>query len=109
MKSWNNNRIRECREALCLSANYVAGLLDVSSVQLEEMEVGKLRPTEGQMERLAHIFGCPADYLLGQEEVHEPSGVLHRKGDGMTTFDREQVQAFLAFQREVSKQYVCKH
>lgn len=95
-------RLRENREALHLSLDYVANLIDIDPSELNKIETGSLSPNKTQLEVLSEIYGCSKQYFF-QEEGVSKSKLLTRNGDYISEFDQKQIENFLVFQKEISK------
>lgn len=61
----DGSRIREMREALGLTQEQLAEIIDVGVLQINRYENNKTQPNADMLIRLAQGLGCSADYLLG--------------------------------------------
>lgn len=59
------NRIRDLRSAEGVSATKLASVLEKSESAVRMWEVGKSKPDADTLIKLARIFNCSTDYLLG--------------------------------------------
>ena len=77
--------IARLRKAHGWTQEALADRLFVSKDLVSKWETGKRRPDYGTVERIADLFGVPADSILGKEQfvLDELSGCLP-DGDGMT-------------------------
>ena len=101
-----SKRLREAREYLGLSQEYVAEQLRVPRVALSAMETGKRKVSSLELKALATIYGRSYEYLLGEENPSETEqaqeqlvGALYRTTKDLSSTDREQVFRFAEFLR----------
>ncbi|MCQ5025489.1 helix-turn-helix domain-containing protein [Oscillibacter valericigenes] len=60
-------RIKELREAAGLTQRELAKRLGVSGPAVAQWETGENRPSTANLARLADVFDCSTDYILGRE------------------------------------------
>lgn len=93
-------RIRESREYMKLSQEEVAEALGISRPAVTNIEQGTRKVESAELERLARLFGCSADYLLGAEiESQERTAFLARTFHGLSEKDLAEVAKFADFLR----------
>jgi len=92
-------RLREAREYLGLSQEFVAEQLGVPRATISAMETVKRRVTSLELKQLARLYRRDYSFFLGDEPVaEEPIGAaLFRATQGLSTEDREQVLRFAQF------------
>ena len=61
------NRIRELRARNKLTQDELAARMGLSAPSIAKWELGKSNPTAENLKRLADIFGCSIDYILGRD------------------------------------------
>ena len=61
-------KISEIRKEKGISQKELAKLLNISPGNLCEWEKGRIEPNIFALKRLADIFGCSVDYLIGRED-----------------------------------------
>lgn len=66
------DRIRQIRENLGWTQEYLAEALDVAVLQINRYENNKNEPSAEVVSRLATVLGCSADYLLGLSDDPTP-------------------------------------
>lgn len=73
LSKYAKNRIREHREALGLSRAALATLVGTAAAQIQKLEFGTRKLTQGWMNRLAPHLGCrPADLLpIAEGSIHQ--------------------------------------
>ena len=62
-------RIRDLRTCAGMTQRELADKLGISSVAVAKWESGENRPTADNLERLADIFGCSIDHILGRDSA----------------------------------------
>jgi transcriptional regulator with XRE-family HTH domain len=93
-------RIRESREYLKLSQEEVAEVLGISRPAVTNIEQGTRKVESAELDRLARLFGCTTDYLLGnQNEEQEKAAFLARTFHGLSEKDLAEVAKFAEFLR----------
>ncbi len=61
----DGKRLRDLREALGYSREYLAELIDLGATQLNRYERGESDATADVLARLAKVLGVTTDYLVG--------------------------------------------
>ncbi|MGO4613006.1 helix-turn-helix domain-containing protein [Nocardia sp. 2YAB30] len=91
-------RLRETREYLGLSQQYVSSATGIPRPAISEIERGNRKVDSLELAKLARLFQYPTDYFLSSGAPTEhPNAVLGRLMDDLTTKDREQVRKFAEF------------
>lgn len=65
-------RLRKAREVKGLTQLEAGRLLDISNANLSAYELGKREPDYEILLRVAELYGCTTDYLLGR--IDDPHG-----------------------------------
>lgn len=101
------NRLRESREYLGLSQEFVAEHLGVPRASISAMENGKRKVSSLELKQLARIYKCSPSYFLGENEFTESEEsqdatfhALYRTARDLSDQDREQVLRFAQFLRQ---------
>ncbi len=97
-------RLREVREYLGLSQQFVAEHAGISRVAVSAIENGKRKVEALELEALASLYKYPVTYFLDAVE-EEPATVqaLAREARALTDRDREEVLRFAQFLRGYSR------
>lgn len=66
------NRLKRLREEKELLQRDIAKMLNISASAYGYYEQGKRDPDTTTLHRLAEIFGCTTDYLLGKSDYRDP-------------------------------------
>ena len=61
-------KIKELRESLNLTQNELATKLGYARTCISSRESGRTEPSIKDLNKLAELFGCSVDYLLGRED-----------------------------------------
>lgn len=94
-------RLREAREYLGLSQQFVADHTGLSRVAISAIENGKRKVEALELEALARLYRYPVTYFLdsSDEALSEPAAVraLAREARSLTDRDREEVLRFAQY------------
>jgi transcriptional regulator with XRE-family HTH domain len=96
-------RLREAREYLGLSQEFVAEQLGVPRATVSAMETAKRKVTSLELKQLARLYRRDYAFFLGEDPAREeePLGAaLFRATKGLSPGDREQVLRFAQFLRQ---------
>ena len=104
------NRLRESREYLGLSQEFVAEHLGIPRASISAMENGKRKVSSLELKQLARIYKQPLSYFLGEDEL-APSeqsqdvvfSALYRTTRALSEQDRQQVLRFAQFLRQAGQ------
>ncbi len=104
------NRLRESREYLGLSQEFVAEHLGIPRASISAMENGKRKVSSLELKQLARIYKQPLSYFLGEDEFapdKQPQDVifsaLYRTTRALSDQDRQQVLRFAQFLRQAGQ------
>jgi transcriptional regulator with XRE-family HTH domain len=91
-------RLREAREYLGLSQQFVADQTGIPRVAVSAIENGKRKVEALELEGLARLYQYPVTYFL-DGALDEPASVraLAREAKGLSERDREEVLRFAQF------------
>lgn len=101
-----SQRLRDAREYLGLSQEFVAEQLGVPRASMSAMETGKRKVSSLELKQLARLYKQTVEYFLGEEEMI-PQGqpkdeallALYRTTRDLSSEDRQQVLRFAQFLR----------
>ena len=92
-------RLREVREYLGLSQQYVADKTGIARSAVSDIERGMRKVDSLELRKLARLYMYPVGYFLGEEEVDEEVRALARAVTDLTENDRAEVVRFAQFLR----------
>jgi transcriptional regulator with XRE-family HTH domain len=92
-------RLRDVREYLGLSQQYVADKTGIARSAVSDIERGVRKVDSLELRKLAHLYMYPVGYFLGDEEVDEEVRALARAVTDLTENDRAEVVRFAQFLR----------
>ena len=102
-------RIREAREYLGLSQEFVAEQLKIPRASVSAMETGKRKVSSLELKELAQLLKRPVTYFL-EEQEQVPAGqddptfrALFRTTRALSDEDRRQVLRFAQFLRQAGQ------
>ncbi|SRR6266566_2235405 len=104
------NRLRESREYLGLSQEFVAEHLGIPRASISAMENGKRKVSSLELKQLARIYKQPLSYFLGEDEFARDEqsqdvvfSALYRTARALSDQDRQQVLRFAQFLRQAGQ------
>ena len=99
-----SQRLREAREYLGLSQEFVGEQLGVPRASMSAMETGKRKVSSLELKQLARLYRQTVEYFLGEEEAipqgqpkDEALQALFRTTKELSNEDRQQVLRFAQF------------
>ena len=92
-------RLREVREYLGLSQQYVADKTGIARSAVSDIERGLRKVDSLELRKLARLYMYPVGYFLGEEEADEEARALARAVTSLTEDDRAEVVRFAQFLR----------
>jgi transcriptional regulator with XRE-family HTH domain len=100
-----SERLREAREYLGLSQQFVSEQTGIPRVAVSAIENGKRRVEALELEALARLYKYPITYFL-DGSLEEPDSIraLAREARGLTERDREEVLRFAQFLKAYGQQ-----
>jgi transcriptional regulator with XRE-family HTH domain len=96
------DRLREVREYLNYSQQYVSEQTGLPRSAISDIERGERRVSTLDLQRLAKVYGYRAGYFLGEEPsgaLDGPAAALAREASKLTPEDQQEVQTFISFLR----------
>ena len=94
-----SSRLREVREYLSLSQQYVADKTGIPRSAVSDIERGVRKVDSLELRKLARLYMYPVGYFLGEEEVGDDVRALARAVTDLTEGDRAEVVRFAQFLR----------
>jgi transcriptional regulator with XRE-family HTH domain len=100
-------RLKEAREYLGLSQEYVAQQTGIPRPAISEIEAAKRNVSSLELKRFSKLYERPVEYLLGTEEMEEETGVasdpvevkLRSMTRDLKKEDREEILRFAEYLR----------
>ena len=92
-------RLRDVREYLGLSQQYVADKTGIARSAVSDIERGMRKVDSLELRKLARLYMYPVGYFFGEEEVDEEVRALARAVTDLTEDDRAEVVRFAHFLR----------
>ena len=103
-------RLRDAREYLGLSQEFVAHQLNIPRASVSAMETGKRKVSSIELRQLARLYKRSMAYFLGEEDLDpQEAGLdasqrtLFRTTRELSEQDREQVLRFAQFLRQAGR------
>lgn len=92
-------RLREVREYLNLSQQYVADRSGISRSAISDVERGVRKVDSLELKKLSKLYMHPVSYFLGEDKPDEATHALARAVIDLTDQDRAEVLRFAQFLR----------
>ncbi len=92
-------RLREAREYLNLSQQFVADKTGIPRSAVSDIERGVRKVDSLELRKLARLYMYPVGYFLGEEEAGDEVRSLARAVTDLTEDDRAEVVRFAQFLR----------
>ncbi len=105
-----SQRLRDAREYLGLSQEFVGDYLDIPRASISAMETGKRKVSGLELKQLARLYKVSVATLLGEDDLaqEEPKQeaifrALYRTTRDLSDQDREQVLRFAQFLQQAGR------
>ena len=92
-------RLREAREYLNLSQQFVADKTGIPRSAVSDIERGVRKVDSLELRKFARLYAYPVGYFLGEEEAGDDVRMLARAVTDLTEDDRAEVVRFAQFLR----------
>ncbi len=99
-----NERIKNFRNQLHLSQEYVANFLGLNRATYTQMENGKRKITAEDVSRLSELFGVTADAILNENQLSQPAAVFARSFEKLDENDQAEIMNLIKFKEQMKMQ-----
>ena len=99
-----HEKIKELRNQLHLSQDYVAKYLGISRSTYTQMENGKRKVLADEVAQLSNLFGVSTDSLLNNTELSQPATVFARSFEKLDQRDQEEIMNLIRFKEQIKAQ-----
>lgn len=97
-------RIKNYRNQLHLSQEYVANFLGINRATYTQMENGNRKITAEDVSKLSDLFGVTADALLNENKLSQPATVFARSFEKLDENDQAEIMNLIKFKEQMKKQ-----
>ncbi len=104
--SMTGERLKEARNRLHLSQQYVADTLGLSRTIVTQIELGNRGVEAEEIKKFCQLYGVSADYLLGNEESLSAQTVFTRGFKDLTLQDQQEILNLIAFKKEMARRSI---
>ena len=104
MASNIHERIRELRNQLHLSQDYVAKFLGINRSSYTQMENGKRKVLADEVAQLSILFGVSADTLLSDTEIIHSATMFAQSFEKLDEKDQEEIMKLIRFKEQIKAQ-----
>lgn len=99
-----HDRIKELRNQLHLSQDYVAKYLGINRSTYTQMENGKRKVLADEVAQLSILFGVSADSLLNNTEISQPATMFARSFEKLDESDQAEIMNLIRFKERIKAQ-----
>lgn len=99
-----NVRIKNYRNQLHLSQEYVANFLGINRATYTQMENGNRKITAEDVSKLSDLFGVTADALLNENKLSQPATVFARSFEKLDENDQTEIMNLIKFKEQMKMQ-----
>lgn len=99
-----NERIKEFRNQLHLSQEYVANFLGINRATYTQLENGKRKVTAEDISRLSELFGITADAILNENKMSQPATLFARSFEKLDENDQVEIMNLIKFKEQMKMQ-----
>lgn len=99
-----NERIKNYRNQLHLSQEYVANFLGINRATYTQMENGNRKITAEDVFKLSDLFGVTADALLNENKLSQPATVFARSFEKLDENDQAEIMNLIKFKEQMKMQ-----
>ena len=97
-------RIKELRNQLHLSQEYVAKYLGINRSTYTQMENGNRKVLAEEIAKLSELFGVSADALLNENVISQPAAVFARSFEKLNERDQAEIMNLIRFKEQIKTQ-----
>lgn len=102
-------RLKETREYLGVSQQFVSEFLGISRAAISAIESGKRKVNALELERFSKLYKFPVSYFYGEEQSDDETvSLLARTAKGLTEDDKRQVLKFAQFLQNIGNENTSK-
>ncbi len=95
-------RIKEYREKLSFSQEFVANQVGLNRSAIAKIESGDQSLKSVELDKLATLFGVTADEILkGNDSVYDEARVFARAIDGLSENDKKEIMNLIEFKKSL--------
>lgn len=99
-----NERIKNFRNQLHLSQEYVATFLGINRATYTQMENGKRKITAEDVSKLSDLFGVTADAILNENSISQPATIFARSFEKLDENDQAEIMNLIKFKEQMKMQ-----
>ena len=97
-----NDRLKESRESLHLTQDYVARVLGIPRTAIVQIENGNRRVSSDELAKFSRLYGVSADYIMGTQVKNETIEFFARGFEGLSEQDKEEIKNLIEFKKQMA-------
>lgn len=98
-----NERVKQARNKLHLSQNYVANYLGINRTAVVEIESGKRKISADELNKYSVLLNISADELLNGKNIQMPKTIFARKFNELDEKDQEEILNLIEFKKSLKR------
>lgn len=95
-------KLKDARQRLGFSQEYVAKCLGVSRSAITQIELGNRKITADEIRKFCQLYHISADYLLNQESFESRQVVFARGFEELNENDQQEILNLIAFKKAMA-------
>ncbi len=94
-------KLKNARERLSLTQEYVAKYLGVSRTAVVQMENGNRKISGDELAKLCKLYGISSDYVLGNTGDMSATELFARSFDSLSEIDKQEILNLIQFKQQM--------
>ena len=94
--------LRQARQKLSLSQDYVANFLGVTRTAVVQIESGNRRISSEELAKFCQLYGLSADYVLGKKPDMGKTEIFARSFEELPEEDQREIMNLIAFKKQIA-------
>lgn len=96
------DKLKESREVLHLTQDYVAKVLGIPRTAIVQIENGNRKVSAEELSAFSRLYGVSADYLIGARTDDQNIQFFTRSFEGLSEQDQEEILNLIAFKKQMA-------
>lgn len=101
-----NERIKEIREELHLSQEYVAKYMNLNRTAISQIESGNRKISAEELKKFSELFGVTTDELLNGNEEEIPDNMFARSFNELDDADKKEIMNLIKFKKMMKEKSI---
>ena len=101
-----NESIKEIREELHLSQEYVAKYMNLNRTAISQIELGNRKISAEELKKLSELFAVTTDQLLNGNEEEIPDNMFARSFNELDDADKKEIMNLIKFKKMMKEKSI---